>query len=305
MKSLYMYLEDIMATPGNTMGMGNPMPPTDTTLGSEPLVAAKCKKEKCKKSKKIREGLLDRVKNKEVNHDALIKEFLEANYNIWGGYTIDTSEFPFKVSTTGKVFAKIGIPAITNGLFVFDKVGVFEVTYNDNITSLEGAPRECNDFICNGCKSLTSLEGAPEKVGGMFWCVECNSLRTLEGAPRECSDFNCQLCSNLISLEGAPKKVKRDFYCGDCKSLKTLEGAPKRCKSFDCNNCKSLTTLKGVPEQVNTLCCQFNTSLKALDYLPKKITNAIYCYGCASNFDKNDIMSRVEGIKKIHTEFKI
>ncbi len=294
-----------MATPSNTMGMGNPMPPTDTTLGSEPLVTAKCKKEKCKKPKKIREGLLDRVKNKDVNHDALVKEFLENNYDIHGGYTIDTSEFPFKVSTTGvgKVFAKDGITAITNGLFVFDTVKVFEVTYNDNITSLEGAPRECNVFFCNGCKSLTSLKGAPSKCE-IFGCVECDSLMSLEGAPQECSDFNCQLCGNLKSLEGAPKKVKWDFYCCDCKSLKTLEGAPKRCRCFDCNNCKNLISLKGVPERVNTLRCQFNVSLKALDYLPKKITNAIYCYGCGSNFDKKDIMSRVEGVKNIHTEFK-
>jgi hypothetical protein len=45
-----------VATPGNTMGMGNPMPPMDGEVGSEPICTAKCKKEK---KKKIKESLLD------------------------------------------------------------------------------------------------------------------------------------------------------------------------------------------------------------------------------------------------------
>lgn len=49
---------EIAATPANTMGMGNPMAPTDTENGSEPLVA-KCKKDNKKKCKKcVKEGLL-------------------------------------------------------------------------------------------------------------------------------------------------------------------------------------------------------------------------------------------------------
>lgn len=49
---------DIVATPANTTGMGNPMAPTDTENGSEPLVA-KCKKDNKKKCKKcVKEGLL-------------------------------------------------------------------------------------------------------------------------------------------------------------------------------------------------------------------------------------------------------
>ena len=49
---------EIVATPANTTGMGNPMAPTDTENGSEPLVA-KCKKDNKKKCKKyVKEGLL-------------------------------------------------------------------------------------------------------------------------------------------------------------------------------------------------------------------------------------------------------
>lgn len=57
----------IYSTPANTLGMGNPMPPTDGQLGSEPI-CAKCKKEKVKKKKsseesKIKEGLLGDMEN--------------------------------------------------------------------------------------------------------------------------------------------------------------------------------------------------------------------------------------------------
>ena len=38
------YEDGVVATPGNTMGMGNPMAPTDTTPGSEPIVVGPRKK---------------------------------------------------------------------------------------------------------------------------------------------------------------------------------------------------------------------------------------------------------------------
>ena len=61
MKNIIDFYEcGINATPANTMGMGNPCAPTDTTVGSEPLVPnckkGKCKKEKAKKSEKIEEA---------------------------------------------------------------------------------------------------------------------------------------------------------------------------------------------------------------------------------------------------------
>lgn len=65
MKNIISLYEDgVVATPANTMGMGNPMPATDTTPGSEPICTkptpkAKCKKEKCKKC--TNEGILSDI----------------------------------------------------------------------------------------------------------------------------------------------------------------------------------------------------------------------------------------------------
>lgn len=51
MKSIYeLYLEcEGCATPANTIGMGNPMAPADTTVGSEPMTNNILKSKKKKK----------------------------------------------------------------------------------------------------------------------------------------------------------------------------------------------------------------------------------------------------------------
>ena len=63
---------------------------------------------------------------------------------------------------------------------------------NNQLTSLDGAPKTVNgDFYCY-LNQLTSLEGAPQTVGGSFSCDK----------------------NQLTSLEGAPKTVNGGFFCG-------------------------------------------------------------------------------------------
>lgn len=57
MKNIIDYIREMegMATPLNTMGMGNPMPPTNGEPGSEPVIPGKIptsKEKDCKKKKK-------------------------------------------------------------------------------------------------------------------------------------------------------------------------------------------------------------------------------------------------------------
>ena len=168
----------------------------------------------------INEGLLDRVKNKEVSHEILIEEFLKDNYKIDGPYAIKTTDKGFVVDVRGGDIEvkNENITSLTNGLFEFGVVS--------------------RKFDCSCCKSLKSLEGAPQKVGQSFYCIRCESLKTLEGAPQKVSnDFTCGSCTSLISLKGAPKEIDGNFYCSGCKSLKSLEGAPESCRGFYCNNC--------------------------------------------------------------------
>ena len=65
------------ATPSNTLGMGNPTPPTEGELGSEPI-CQNCKKDK--KKKKVKESLLD-VDDYNID-DAIIINWIKENLAI-------------------------------------------------------------------------------------------------------------------------------------------------------------------------------------------------------------------------------
>ena len=84
--------------------------------------------------------------------------------------------------------------------------------------------RVSGDFYCQ-FNQLTTLEGSPREVGGDFNC-DVNKLTTLEGSPREVGgDFNCTH-NKLTTLEGAPREVGGDFYCS-YNQLYTLKGLPR------------------------------------------------------------------------------
>jgi hypothetical protein len=63
--------------------------------------------------------------------------------------------------------------------------------YNNQLTSLVGAPQTVKgDFYCSS-NQLTSLAGAPQTVGRGFWCYN-NQLTSLAGAPRTVGGrFSC------------------------------------------------------------------------------------------------------------------
>ena len=76
---------------------------------------------------------------------------------------------------------------------------------------------------------LTSLAGAPAKVQGNFYC-ENNRLTSLAGAPAKVhGDFFCYN-NQLTSLAGAPAKVQGDFYCENNPGKFTEEDVRKVCK---------------------------------------------------------------------------
>ena len=168
----------------------------------------------------LTEGLLDRVKNKDVDHKILVEEFLKENYKIHGSYTIKETKEGFVVDVRGEVKVKNrDITSLTNGLFEFGEVS--------------------RDFDCASCKSLKTLKGAPKIVWWNFNCSGCRLLKTLEGAPEKVGwSFDCSKCDLLTSLEGAPQEAEENFDCSNCKSLKTLEGAPKKVgERFYCDCC--------------------------------------------------------------------
>ena len=85
---------------------------------------------------------------------------------------------------------------------------------NNELTSLENAPKSVGGSF--NCKEnlLTSLVGASEYVGGNFYCSQ-NKLTSLVGAPKTVGgNFDCSY-NDLTSLEGAPEYVGGIFVCND------------------------------------------------------------------------------------------
>jgi hypothetical protein len=153
---------------------------------------------------------------------------------------------------TGLVDVGGGFDCEDQGLSDFRGVrfGVVEGYFDcrDNqLTSLEGAPQEVEDFYCAD-NQLTSLEGSPQKVGGDFFCND-NQLTSLKGAPQKIGEeFDCRN-NQLTSLDGAPQEVGEGFICSD-NSLTSLKGSPQRVDGdFLCHN-NSLTSLEGAPQRV-------------------------------------------------------
>ena len=156
------------------------------------------------------------------------------------------------------------------------EVGVSFDCRNNQLTTLEGAPQKVNaHFGCVG-NQLITLEGAPREVGGNFSCSN-NPLTTLEGAPQKVGwGFDCRN-NQLTTLEGAPREVGGNFSCSN-NPLTTLEGAPREVGgSFDCSD-NPLTTLEGAPREVGVSFNCENNQLTTLEGAPQKVGGDFYCY---------------------------
>ena len=199
----------------------------------------------------------------------------------WFKFTFDIKKIKFieekndkpVIDYDGDVILKCKMSSLP---IYFNRVGGYFGCFNDELTTLEGAPREVGgDFICFSNK-LTSLEGAPEKVGGHFDCGH-NKLTSLEGSPREVGgDFSC-VYNNLTSLEGSPREVGGDFSCSSNK-LTSLEGAPREVgRDFVCAN-NNLTSLKGAPEKVGRDFVCTHNNLTTLEGAPERVGGDFNCY---------------------------
>jgi hypothetical protein len=129
-------------------------------------------------------------------------------------------------------------------------------------------------FSCSN-NQLTSLEGAPKEVGGSFWCYG-NILTSLKGAPKEVGvNFDCHV-NRLTSLDGAPQTVGGSFNCSH-NQLTSLEGAPEEVGGgFDCNR-NQLTSLNGAPQKIDGhFNCEHN-QLTSLKGAPKEVGRSFWC----------------------------
>ena len=156
----------------------------------------------------------------------------------------------------------------------FGVVDGYFYCYDNQLTSLVGAPQEVGGgFYCN-VNRLDSHEGAPQKVGIDFYCYD-NALTSLVGAPQEVGhDFDC-MNNQLTSLVGAPQRVGRDLDCRR-NALTSLVGAPQVINgSFDCGY-NALASLDGAPHKVDGDFYCYNNHLISLEGAPLKVGMNFY-----------------------------
>ena len=148
---------------------------------------------------------------------------------------------------------------------------------NNQLTSLDGAPKTVNgDFICY-YNQLTSLEGAPQTVGGDFSCAN-NQLTSLVGAPKTVNgDFICYY-NQLTSLKGAPETVDGYFHCAN-NQLTSLKGAPETVKGDFLCAYNQLTSLDGAPETVDGSFICDNNQLTSPVGAPETVGGGFSCKG--------------------------
>ena len=91
------------------------------------------------------------------------------------------------------------------------------------------------DFDCGG-NNLTTLEGCPKEIHGDFACSR-NKLTSLEHSPKIVGkNFYCGYNDNLTSLEGLDNTyIDGELYVNNTK-LYSLKGFPKKVDDFDCRN---------------------------------------------------------------------
>lgn len=144
--------------------------------------------------------------------DKLISDYnFELDYQrlnrIYFDYEDNTDLYRDRLTLTEKGYVYNGslgtrnniISLYISGVTLYEVKYTYVCGYNDNLTSLQGAPRIVGlDFYCPYCENLKTLEGAPEKVGGIFDCGDCENLESLVGAPVEVGGrFICGACPKL------------------------------------------------------------------------------------------------------------
>ena len=231
----------------------------------------------------------------------LIQEYLEDNYR--GKWTISKrpdKDGKFIVNSRGEVIHKGNTNTLTNDMFKWGKVKRFIIKFPYHLESLEGCPREVEEFQCIRTERLKTLEGGPEICKGDYLIQHSKSLESLKGAPEKIGgNFNCQNCCKLTSLEGGPIEVMLSYRVDECLALKSLNGGPKYVGTiFDCSECYSLESIEGAPEDTLHFYCDLCPKLKSLKGAPKKLRGSF-------SADNTGIETLDSGIRVVNRNFSI
>ena len=195
MKTIISIIEEIEAgTPGNTMGMGNPMPPIGDMPGSEPILPLHRSSKKRKAKKKITESIFKESIFSDVED---IVNDDTALFNVITKQLIDDGLFSdLRYSKCSPGFANnITYDRKTNTLNVSDDIYIFipkgknlvDVFSKYTAIGIKIDKIHCKDTI-RIISNATSKSDLPV-IGGVF--IKSNSFRSIGGVRVEDLEVDC------------------------------------------------------------------------------------------------------------------
>lgn len=222
--------EGVFATPANTMGMGNPMPPTDGCCGSEPLAPIKKKTKK----KPVKEAFFDIDSEDERSQiNTMMRIWVDSVHDGNDEYELDVVGDEINITATGHWFVlvvdmkKNPIPkgykmgkvtlrrSSTDGAYKIELRNCIQSNIDDYIPSMVinatgsfekvivkiyGKPSEivinkafeCSEFYIETSARINDRPDVWLPKDCVFFEMNCRGIRSVRNLPQSCSHFRAQ-----------------------------------------------------------------------------------------------------------------
>lgn len=240
------FYEECCATPGNTMGMSNPMLPTAEEPGTEPLTpTAKTKTEKKQKHKKaaVKEGILDDIDTTIGNGDKLVS--IIEWYKTQRGYACeDTDDDDIKMlmnrlNFEGKDTLVIDCKGLVNEIVdeLYIKDNLPNGIKNVKVINSKGTVFKVYSFTTDLSNiNFSVFEDNGRMYGDIIFHTKIRAGKDLKIGDLLCCKFNVN-APTIESLTIGNNSVVLDLHVGRCLKLNEIYGHIRDAQDVTvCNN---------------------------------------------------------------------
>jgi hypothetical protein len=240
------YNEECCATPGNTMGMGNPMLPTAEEPGTEPLTpTAKTKTEKKQKRKKdvVKEGILDDIDTSLDKGDKLVSiiEWYKTQRD-YAREATDDSDIKLlmeRLSFEGKDTLVIDCKGLINE--VVDEFYIKDNLPNDiknvKVINSKGTCFKVYSFTTDLSNiNFSVFEDNGRMYGDIIFHAKIRAGKDLKIGDLLCCGFNVNAPA-IETLTIGNNSVALEIHLGSCPKLNELYGPTRDAQDYTvCKN---------------------------------------------------------------------
>ena len=227
------HLKDIVkemeggATPANTMGMGNPMPPTDGCCGSEPLAPIKKKTKK----KPVKEAFFDVGSEDERSQvNTMMRVWFDSVADLAGDYELDVVGDEINIKTDSYICA-LDIDMKKNPIPKGYKMGVVTINstpvghgYKLNIKNF--IPSQLDNYIP---QRIVDTRGSYQKlIIKIFGKVTDISMNK----PFECEEFFIETTAKINDRPSVWLPKDCVFFAMNCRAVRSVHNIPHSCSKF-------------------------------------------------------------------------